>query len=91
MLYSIPSHPTLLTLSPPPPSLTQVFVDLNDEHVFTKRKLFDMLTESKTVLYFPDFLLQCSRSDIISHFSNFYIKLEEIKEINRKSYFLPAF
>lgn len=36
----------------------EVFVDLNDEHVFKKFKLSELLTESKTVVYFPDFLLQ---------------------------------
>lgn len=36
----------------------EVFVDLNDEHVFKSFKLSELLTESKTVLYFPDYLLQ---------------------------------
>jgi len=36
----------------------EVFVDLNDDHVFRKEKLSDLLTESKTILYFPDYLLQ---------------------------------
>lgn len=36
----------------------EVFVDLNDEHVFKKYKLSELLTESKTVVYFPDYLLQ---------------------------------
>jgi hypothetical protein len=34
------------------------FVDLNDEHVFKSYKLSELLTESKTVIYFPDYLLQ---------------------------------
>lgn len=36
----------------------QVFVDLNDQHVFKKFKLSELRTESKTVVYFPDYLLQ---------------------------------
>jgi hypothetical protein len=36
----------------------EVFVDLNDEHVFKSFKLSELLTESKTVIYFPDYLLQ---------------------------------
>jgi hypothetical protein len=36
----------------------EVFVDLNDEHCFKSFKLSELLTESKTVLHFPDFLLQ---------------------------------
>jgi hypothetical protein len=36
----------------------EVFVDLNDEHIFKRNKLSELLTESKTVLFYPDFLLQ---------------------------------
>jgi len=36
----------------------EVFVDINDDHVFKKFKLKELLTESKTVLFFPDYLLQ---------------------------------
>mmetsp|Transcript_31959 Transcript_31959/g.48617 ORF Transcript_31959/g.48617 Transcript_31959/m.48617 type:complete len:1929 (-) Transcript_31959:223-6009(-) len=36
----------------------EVFVDLNDEHIFQTFKLSELLTESKTVIYFPDYLLQ---------------------------------
>ena len=36
----------------------QAYVDANDDHVFRKLKLSEMLTESKTVLHFPDYLLQ---------------------------------
>ena len=45
----------------------EVFVDLNDEHVFKMFKLSELLTESKTVLYFPDYLLQVqSRQQLIN-------------------------
>ena len=36
----------------------EVFVDLNDEHVFKSFQLSELLTESKTVLHYPDYLLQ---------------------------------
>merc|ERR1740121_1460766 len=36
----------------------QVYVDLNDEHVFKSFKLSELLSESKTVLHYPDYLLQ---------------------------------
>eukprot|EP00978_Attheya_sp_CCMP212_P000106 scaffold206_cov54-Attheya_sp.AAC.3 len=36
----------------------ECIVDLNDEHVFKSQKICDLLTESKTVIYFPDYLLQ---------------------------------
>ena len=36
----------------------QLFVDLNDEHVFKTFKLSELLTESKLVLYAPDYLVQ---------------------------------
>lgn len=38
--------------------LTQVYVDLNDDHIFKKFKLSQLITESKTVIFAPDFLLQ---------------------------------
>lgn len=45
----------------------QVFVDLNDEHVFKSFKLSELLTESKTVIYAPDYLLQVqSRQQLIN-------------------------
>jgi hypothetical protein len=36
----------------------EVYVDLNDEHVFKSFKLSELLTESKVVVYAPDYLLQ---------------------------------
>eukprot|EP00937_MAST-01D_sp_MAST-1D-sp2_P002830 g2830.t1 len=43
------------------------FVDLNDEHNFTQCKLSELLTESKTVIYAPDYLLQVpSRQQLIN-------------------------
>ena len=36
----------------------QSFIDLNDEHVFKKVRLNELRTESKTVLYYPDYLMQ---------------------------------
>jgi hypothetical protein len=43
------------------------FVDLNDDHVFKRAKLSELLTESKTVLYFPDYLLQVpNRQELIN-------------------------
>ena len=45
----------------------EVFVDMNDEHVFKSFKLSELLTESKTVFYFPDYLLQVqSRQQLIN-------------------------
>jgi len=38
----------------------EVFVDLNDDVQFRKEKLSDLLTESKVVVYFPDYLLLVS-------------------------------
>ena len=45
----------------------EVFVDLNDEHVFKSFKLSELVTESKTVVYFPDYVLQVhSRQQLIN-------------------------
>ena len=39
-------------------SFCEVFVDLNDDHNFQTCKILELLTESKTVIYFSDYLLQ---------------------------------
>ena len=39
-------------------SSEEIFQDLNDETGFKLFKLSELLTESKTVFYFPDYLLQ---------------------------------
>ena len=45
----------------------EVYVDLNDTHVFKKFKLSDLVTESKIVFFFPDYLLQVeSRQQLIN-------------------------
>jgi hypothetical protein len=45
----------------------EVTIDLNDDHVFEKKKLSELLTESKTVIYGPDYLLQVqSRQQLIN-------------------------
>jgi hypothetical protein len=38
----------------------ELYVDLNDEIKFEKKKLSEVLTESKVVVYFPDYLLLVS-------------------------------
>ena len=45
----------------------QLFLDLNDEYIFETCKLSELLTESKVVVYFPDYLLQVtSRQQLIN-------------------------
>ena len=45
----------------------EVYVDLNDEHVFKTFKLSELRSESKTVVHAPDFLLQVpSRQQLIN-------------------------
>ena len=45
----------------------EVIVDLNDDHVFKEFKLGKLLTESKTVVHAPDYLLQVpSRQQLIN-------------------------
>jgi hypothetical protein len=52
-----------------------VFVDLNDDHVFKESKLCDLVTESKTVLYFPDYLLQVSDRQHLINLLDFAVKV----------------
>lgn len=56
----------------------EVFVDLNDEHVFKKFKLSDLLTESKTVFYFPDYLLQVPNRQHLINLLDLAIRLRNI-------------
>ena len=45
----------------------ELFLDLDDQHVFKEFKLSELITDSKTVVYFPDFLLQVpSRQELIN-------------------------
>ena len=45
----------------------ELFVDVDDEHVFKKFPLAELRTESKTVLHAPDYLLQVpSRAQLIN-------------------------
>ncbi len=39
----------------------EIVQDLNDETCFKLFKLSELLTESKTVFYFPDYLLQVNQ------------------------------
>lgn len=43
----------------------ELFVDLNDDPQFRKAKLSELLTESKVVVYFPDYYLLVSRYETI--------------------------
>jgi hypothetical protein len=56
----------------------EAFVDLNDEHVFKNFKLSDLVTESKTVLYFPDFLLQVPNREQLINLLNVAIYVRNV-------------
>jgi hypothetical protein len=53
----------------------EIYVDLNDEHVFKSFKLSELRTESKTVVYFPDYLLQAFVEEICMYFKRKRVKL----------------
>lgn len=45
----------------------EIFVDTNDEYMFKSYKIFELLKESKTVLHYPDYLLQVpNRTQLIN-------------------------
>ena len=56
----------------------EVFVDLNDEHVFKQFKLAELLTESKTVLFYPDYLLQVSSRQELVNLLDLAIRLRNV-------------
>ena len=53
-------------------------VDLNDEHIFKTFKLSELLTESKTVLYAPDFLLQVHSPQQLINLLDFAIYVRNV-------------
>jgi hypothetical protein len=56
----------------------EIFVDLNDERVFKTFKLTELLTESKVVVYFPDYLLQVHDRRQLINLIDLSIKLRNI-------------
>ena len=50
----------------------ECFIDMNDEHVFKMQHLNTLTTESKVVVYFPDFLLQVP-SRQVKYYTCFYV------------------
>jgi len=56
----------------------EVFVDLSDEHAFKARKLAELVSESKTVFYYPDYLLQVSNRSQLLNLLDLSIKIRNI-------------
>eukprot|EP00980_Cylindrotheca_fusiformis_P003809 scaffold839_cov138-Cylindrotheca_fusiformis.AAC.4 len=56
----------------------EVYVDLNDEHVFKTFKLTELLTESKTVIYYPDYLLQVTERQHLINLLNLAVKIRNL-------------
>mmetsp|Transcript_16564 Transcript_16564/g.40507 ORF Transcript_16564/g.40507 Transcript_16564/m.40507 type:complete len:2315 (+) Transcript_16564:297-7241(+) len=56
----------------------EIYVDLNDEHVFKSFKLTELLTESKTVIYFPDYLLQVTDRQHLINLLDVAVKIRNI-------------
>uniref|UniRef100_A0A7S1C0Z4 Uncharacterized protein n=1 Tax=Corethron hystrix TaxID=216773 RepID=A0A7S1C0Z4_9STRA len=59
-------------------SSVEVGVDLNDEHVFKRQRLNDLLTESKTVLHYPDYLLQVPRRSELINLLDLAMRLRNV-------------
>ena len=56
----------------------EVFVDLNDEHVFKKFKISELLTESKTVLFYPHYLLQVPNRQELMNLLDLAVRLRNV-------------
>ena len=65
----------------------QVYVDLNDEHVFKFFKLSELLTESKVVLFSPHYLLQVQRRQQLINLLDMAIHVREFVCSIEKSVF----
>lgn len=53
-------------------------MDLNDEHVFKSCKLSELVTESKTVVYFPDYVLQVPNRQQLINLLDLAIKIRNV-------------
>jgi hypothetical protein len=56
----------------------ELFVDLNDDIAFEKKKLSEIITESKVVLYFPDYLLLVSSRQQLINLLDYAIYIRNI-------------
>jgi hypothetical protein len=56
----------------------EVVIDLNDEHIFQSSKLSELLTESKTVIYYPDYLLQVPNRQQLINLLDFAVHVRNI-------------
>jgi hypothetical protein len=59
-------------------SSEELFVDLNDDPQFRKAKLSELLTESKVVVYFPDYMLLVSSRQQLINLLDYAIKIRNI-------------
>lgn len=56
----------------------ELFIDANDEHVFENLKLSELLTESKNVFHYPDYLLQVSERKHLINLLDLAIQLRNV-------------
>lgn len=56
----------------------EIIVDLNDEHVFKQFKLSELLTESKTVFFSPNYLLQVPSKQELINLLDFAIHVRNV-------------
>merc|ERR1719253_2257842 len=56
----------------------ETYVDLNDNHQFKEYKLSELLTESKTVFFFPDYLMQVTNRQELINLMDLAIHLRNI-------------
>jgi len=56
----------------------ELYVDLNDDPQFRKSKLSELLTESKVVVYFPDYMLLVSSRQQLINLLDYAIKIRNV-------------
>lgn len=56
----------------------ELYVDLNDDPQFRKAKLSELLTESKVVVYFPDYMLLVSSRQQLINLLDYAIKIRNV-------------
>jgi hypothetical protein len=56
----------------------EVYLDLNDEHVFKSKRISELLTEAKVVSYYPDYLLQVSNRQQLINLLGLAVKIRNV-------------
>lgn len=56
----------------------ELYIDLNDDHIFKKSKISELITESKIVVFAPNYLIQVTSKDQLINLIDLAIYLRNL-------------